>query len=72
MALGIVDISIENKLSIYRFFESLILINKNITYIDKSFRKFEALKYLSLTGNYIKNIENLPTNLEKLHLNANL
>ncbi|ORX84387.1 hypothetical protein BCR32DRAFT_291370 [Anaeromyces robustus] len=72
ISLGVVDISIENKLSIYNFFKSLILINKNITYIDKNFKKFEALKYLSLTGNYIKNIENLPTNLEKLHLNANL
>ncbi|ORX52146.1 L domain-like protein [Piromyces finnis] len=70
--LGIVDISIENKLSIYQYFKSLILINKNITYIDKNFKQFESLKYLSLTGNYIKNIENLPTNIEKLHLNANL
>eukprot|EP00833_Pecoramyces_ruminatium_P007253 jgi/Orpsp1_1/1181285/evm.model.c7180000076596.1 len=72
LSLGIVDIYIENQLSIYQYFKTLILVNKNITYIDKNFKKFEKLKYLSLTGNYIKVVENLPTNLEKLHLNANL
>lgn len=55
-----------------KIIKSLKLSNNNITVMDALLQQFHSLKYLSLTGNRISHVENLPKQLEFLALNGNL
>jgi Leucine-rich repeat (LRR) protein len=52
-------------------FKSLRLHNQKITQLDTDFLQFRNLLSLSLTGNQLTELSNVPSSLEILHLNAN-
>ncbi|RKO87908.1 hypothetical protein BDK51DRAFT_53182 [Blyttiomyces helicus] len=56
---------------VYGYFRTLKLHAKKITAIDEEMNKLKNLEELSLTGNEIERVENLPHTLQILHLNAN-
>ncbi|KAJ3101701.1 Leucine-rich repeat-containing protein 43 [Phlyctochytrium planicorne] len=56
---------------LYDYFETLRLVNLGIGAIDPATLKFKNIKELSLTGNLISQIANLPEELQILHVNAN-
>ena len=51
--------------------KSLRLNGKNIQKIDKAFLKYKEVTELSLTGNHITIVENIPPSVSVLFLNAN-
>jgi hypothetical protein len=57
---------------IFSYFKTLWLSQKGINTMDSGLRRFKNLVELSLTGNVIDKVENVPSNIEILHLNANL
>jgi hypothetical protein len=66
LKVGVSAISLQSSMS------TLILHDQKIGSIDKKFAKrFKGLKSLALTGNFLQNIDNLPSGVEILHLNAN-
>ena len=52
-------------------FHTLRLHGKHIQELDSELIKFINVKELSLTGNLIKHVKNIPPQVELLHLNAN-
>eukprot|EP00842_Homolaphlyctis_polyrhiza_P003790 jgi/Hompol1/4411/HPOL_003656-RA len=54
------------------YFRTMRLHGCKINQIDSELVKFVHLKELSLTGNLINQIQNIPESVEILHLNANL
>ncbi|KAJ3269298.1 hypothetical protein HK104_005148 [Borealophlyctis nickersoniae] len=56
---------------IFSYFTTLRLHDRKINCIDSAMTQFKNLKELSLTGNWVEVVENLPSGLEILHLNAN-
>ncbi|XP_067949493.1 leucine-rich repeat-containing protein 43-like, partial [Watersipora subatra] len=59
---------------IHRHFVTLRLTDKGISDVDEQMLKFSNLEYLTLSANYIKNVnsKNLPRKLVSLELNSNL
>ena len=53
-------------------FKSLRLVNLSIKEIDSNFICFNSLVELNLTGNLLNAIENIPSGVEILDLNANM
>ena len=54
------------------FMKTLRLHDEKIHDMDENILQFRNLKELSLTGNYIENVQHLPPSIEILHLNANV
>lgn len=59
---------------IHQHFITLRLTDKGITEVDDSLLKFTNMEYLTLSANYIKNVNsrNLPRKLLSLELNSNM
>lgn len=59
---------------IHQHFLTLRLTDKNISEVDEQLLKFSHLEHLTLSANYIKNVNsrNLPRKLLSLELNSNL
>jgi Leucine-rich repeat (LRR) protein len=51
--------------------KTIRLYNRKITEIDKGLLLYSKLQEISLTGNFIENIQNIPSLVKVLHLNAN-
>lgn len=51
--------------------KSIRLYNRKISEIDKGLLLYSKLQEISLTGNLIENVQNIPSLVKVLHLNAN-
>ncbi|KAJ3116251.1 Leucine-rich repeat-containing protein 43 [Phlyctochytrium bullatum] len=56
---------------LFEFFNTLKLLNAGIRELDTGVLRFKNMKELSLTGNLIEKLSNLPPELTILHVNAN-
>ncbi|KAI9004215.1 hypothetical protein BC832DRAFT_621559 [Gaertneriomyces semiglobifer] len=56
---------------ILNYFRTLTLHDCKVDHIDEEFVKCTQLEELSLTGNWLEEVENLPAKLKVLYLNAN-
>lgn len=56
---------------IFSLFKSLRLVNMSIREIDANFNSFQHLRELNLSGNLLLKVDNIPSTVEILDLNAN-